>query len=232
MVAYDAGWDIKGKHVHHRNGDTRDNRLENLEVLSPDAHKRRHAGLPDEAPVSSPPARRSANTRCSWWTRWPDLDSGPLWVGMHLNERAGETVLVGLEVWTEEPGHARAALGPAGDAVNDLLPFPATALRARDLTDLGLERLQRAFLVALSQANASEVVSHAAAALRPQRAGRPTLYPPEHFARVAGVYQRAVAQGSRRPTADVARAWSVSRSAAAKWISRARTAGHLPPSGR
>ena len=70
-----------------------------------------------------------AGTRASWWTRWPDVDRGPLWAGVHLNERAGEVVVVGVEVWTEEPGHARAALGPEADPADDLLPFPPTAIR-------------------------------------------------------------------------------------------------------
>ena len=170
-----------------------------------------------------------AGTRASWWTRWPDLDRGPLWAGVHLNERAGEVVVVGVEVWTEEPGHARAALGPEADPADDLLPFPPTAIRGTDLADLGLERLLAAFRAALAESGDDDVVRRHAAALRPRGPGRPPLYAPDHYARVAGVYQRAVTGGSRSPTADVARAWSVSRSAAAKWVARSRALGHLPP---
>lgn len=43
MVVHDAGIAIPiGSEVHHINGDRADNRLENLEVLSRDAHRQHH----------------------------------------------------------------------------------------------------------------------------------------------------------------------------------------------
>lgn len=38
----------RDEHVHHINEDPLDNRLENLEVLSPREHHRRHSGITDE----------------------------------------------------------------------------------------------------------------------------------------------------------------------------------------
>jgi hypothetical protein len=172
-----------------------------------------------------------SNTRGSLWLRWPNEQTGPLWLGVHLNERAGETVMVGVEVWTEEPGTARASLGPAGDATDDLLPWPAIPIRSDDITGLSLESLRTRLKAVLSAPDGSALVREAAAALRPQRAGRPPLYPPEHFGRVAKVYLRAVEEGSRAPTLAVAQTWNVSRSAAAKWVMRARAAGLLPQIG-
>ena len=151
-----------------------------------------------------------------------------MWVGVHLNERAGEMAVVGVEVWTEPPGAARSTLGPAADRADDLLPFPPTALRSGDVRGLGLDALLAALRDALRHSD-DDVVRQAAEVLQGPQAGRPRLYPADHFPRVAGVYQAAVARGSRSPTMDVARAWSVSRSAAAKWVARARAAGHLPP---
>jgi len=162
------------------------------------------------------------------WVRWPNEATGPLWLGLHLNERAGESVLVGVEVWTEEPGTARAWTGPEGDPTDDLLPWPPIALRADDLTTLTLEGLGRRLRSSLSASDDSPLVREAAAALRPQRRGRPRLYSDDHYARVAGVYLRALDDHRRDPTVAVAQAWEVSRSTAAHWVMRARQSGLLP----
>lgn len=41
-VAHDAGIYVAGHHVHHKNGDKHDNRLQNLAVLDAAEHHRRH----------------------------------------------------------------------------------------------------------------------------------------------------------------------------------------------
>lgn len=57
------------------------------------------------------------------------------------------------------------------------------------------------------------------------RSGR---FPPEHLQHVARVYKEA-ARWQRNPTAAVGEHYGVTRSAAAKWVSRARQGGLLPP---
>lgn len=42
LVAYEAGLDVVGKHVHHRNEDKADNSTSNLEALGPSEHAREH----------------------------------------------------------------------------------------------------------------------------------------------------------------------------------------------
>jgi hypothetical protein len=59
------------------------------------------------------------------------------------------------------------------------------------------------------------------------RPGRPRQYGPDHFAEVAQVYSEADTAGLP-PTRTVAERFNVSRSAAAKWVARARRAGLLP----
>lgn len=62
------------------------------------------------------------------------------------------------------------------------------------------------------------------------RAGRsgPKGYGAEHFAEVATIYQREALLGTK-PTLAVAEHFVVSKSAAAKWVARARVMGLLPP---
>lgn len=57
--------------------------------------------------------------------------------------------------------------------------------------------------------------------------GRPVSYGPEHFATVAEIYTAAWKTGAN-PTAEVAKVFQTSRSAAAKWVARARAMGLLP----
>lgn len=70
---------------------------------------------------------------------------------------------------------------------------------------------------------------HTAKMWEESHAGRsgPKGYGAEHFAEVASIYRRE-AMVSNRPTAAVAERFVVSKSAAAKWVARARTMGLLP----
>ena len=166
------------------------------------------------------------DTRASWWTRWPDEDSGPLWVGLHCNERAGRTRFVGIELWTEAPGAARRSLGPEADPSEDLLPWPPTGIRTVDLRALHLGPLLDRFREALRGAD-DPVMAQAAESLAVTSGGRPRAYEPAHYGQVAGVYLKAVREGRGDPTKAVAERWSVSTSAASKWVAHARTDGLL-----
>jgi hypothetical protein len=73
--------------------------------------------------------------------------------------------------------------------------------------------------------------------LRPRRGGRRPTYGPEHYRRVAEVYQEAWAAGLD-PTPAVM-AWgmktlkqSVTKTTAAKWAAKARQLGYLPETTR
>lgn len=46
-VAYEAGWDIEGKVVHHKDNDPLNNCLDNLEAMTYQQHRHHHTNLPD-----------------------------------------------------------------------------------------------------------------------------------------------------------------------------------------
>lgn len=183
----------------------------------PDGHPERSYGL------------TVPNARASLWLRWPDVDNGPLWLGVHLNERAGVADVVGIELWTEPPGDARQSLGPAADMADDLLPWEPIPLRGHQIRQVSLTAIRDQVARVLASSGESARFPGPLYALRPPKRGRAPIYPPAHFARVAGVYGRAVADRSRSPTVAVAQAWTVSRSTAAKWVMRARADGLIPP---
>lgn len=57
---------------------------------------------------------------------------------------------------------------------------------------------------------------------------RTATYGSKHFAEVATVYREALAE-SNAPTMAVAKHFDTTKSAAAKWVARARAMGLLPP---
>lgn len=64
-----------------------------------------------------------------------------------------------------------------------------------------------------------------------RRVGRPPKYGPEHWQKVARIYQEAWSK-NRTPTRAVARHFKVSETAAAKWVARCRALGLLPKTTR
>ena len=163
--------------------------------------------------------------RVSFWTRWPDEESGPLWVGLHLNQRAGQTVLVGLEMWTEAPGNARQSLGPAAPESDELLPWPPLGIHRDDLRRVRFRDL-------LERLWASIREDELARGWEPHAVGRPKIYDDAHYERVSGVYIRAVKAGRRDPVRAVAETWNINSNTAKGWVAKARRAGWLQATAR
>jgi hypothetical protein len=157
---------------------------------------------------------------------WPDTLKGPWSLRFHWAVIDGRAECIGL------------GIGPADE--DHPLPVTRSLVRELPIGKLISEELQtyRSLLVALEHGQlpgASKAAKAAARELapafseRPQRAGgRRPKYDNGHFAEVAKVYGHAYAAG-RTPTRAVAKHFSASPSAAAKWVARARKMGFLGP---
>ena len=86
-------------------------------------------------------------------------------------------------------------------------PATASTKHARDATQLSSDRRQ------------------------PAAPGRPRILTDDHLRHVAAVYDKAWRRGDN-PTRAVAEDLTITRSAAAKQVARARAAGYLPPAQR
>lgn len=157
--------------------------------------------------------------RASFWTRWPDEVEGPLWAGIHVDERAGVAAVVGVELFSEAPATARTSLGPPDNGASDLFPAAPAALRKADVRSLALTTLLERFRA--SGAAARGVVG--------EPGERTSRYTADHWRRVATCYRvHCSRSGTSRGVVDaVAGRWSVSRATAKKWIARARSEGLL-----
>jgi hypothetical protein len=151
--------------------------------------------------------------RVSWWTRWPDQETGPLWVGLHADERGGDCAVVGVEVWTEPPGDARSDAGPPGDLVDQLARSAPPKVQKRHL-DLPLGRLVALMVDGLPEELANQLRTNHVGP------GRPAMYDHSHYERVAGVYLRDGTRG-------VVREWRVSAGNARGWVAKCRALGLL-----
>lgn len=154
--------------------------------------------------------------RVSWWTRYPDVDTGPLWVGLHTDERGGRCAVVGVEVWTQPPGAARTDVGPPEDLVEQLGRTAPPTLQRQHL-ELPLARLVGAMADDIAGMDLELAGLLRASHVGP---GRPSLYDQAHYERVAGVYLR---EGS----AAVATEWAVSPATARGWVRQCRQLGLL-----
>lgn len=175
---------------------------------------------------------------------WPDEQTGPWWVHIWWRIQHGVPTPVGMSLrsWVEEeetadvgwhnnlPSANADAVLPRIDA-RLMRNLPTGALLAKGREQLaamlrydvdtrgwsqeGLDRL----------AKWRESIAVERAAVESGRRGR--YLGDEHYRDVADAYASAVQEG-RNPTAAVAEHFTVSKSAAAKKVARAREAGFLP----
>lgn len=152
-------------------------------------------------------------------TPWPDPTVGP-WLlrASFAVDDDGRLVPVGLEVWGVDPPQPRSRWATWA---RRRLPGPSAPLTAVAVR-VPLTRLADEVRAAAGRLEGSaEGLEAVVKALG--RPGRPRLYDDAHYKAVADVYRAAASA----PTATVARTFGVTRSAAAKWVRKARRAGLL-----
>jgi hypothetical protein len=177
------------------------------------------------------------------WTRngWPDERKGPLAVSFHWAEIAGRAECVGIDIRTfveEPPPRKLRTTGPAG-----LQPVTASGIRRIPLTRL-MDRAREAkgtasyltakrlkYVTEKARARAREHLPLFEKPPRKGRGGRPPEYDRAHFEQVAKIYRKAPTAKRTKAVADF---FTVSSSAAAKWVRRARDMGLIeePPAKR
>jgi hypothetical protein len=124
-----------------------------------------------------------------------------------------------------------------GEPIEDLRPLTAAEMRFpfRTIVDTAIEHavMQRSIPAGVPFAESSAAFGDDMTTLKRLQAkhrpgpGRPALYGPDHYEQVADTYREHLAAGGRAPTKAVAERFSVSKSAAAKWVAKAREIGAL-----
>lgn len=173
-----------------------------------------------------PPERVAYSERST--LLWPDPKTGPFWIGLYWASVDGRNECVGVTIFRG------AWLDTSGDSP-ELELLPGEALQALKSTDLRipLDRLAREHhdWAKDLDGEAGEIARH----IRGWSGDLPTVagWGPNHLADVAQVYREAW-QHNQHPTKAVAEHFSVSKSAAAKWVARCRDpkVGLLPPTER
>jgi hypothetical protein len=185
---------------------------------------------------------------------WPDAKRGPWYVRANWVEIDGRPECAGLNIWKGARQDPRNIVGYLELPRTTPAPIGAAELRTLPIgTIINTLRQQAAQLDAIHQKQTADAFvanpkwARAApdtkkALLAPvstewdkPRRGRPRDYGDEHFAEVARVYvdawQGSAAQSPTQAVADHFGA-GVTRSAAAKWVARARAMGMLGPALR
>ncbi len=154
---------------------------------------------------------------------WAEVDGRAEVIGVNI--RSYEQVFGDLKSGTAEaePMH------PSGFATMNAatwraLPIGQIINRARRSHKKSLERIAERTPQLMDDKRREDLK-----ALQGERSGsrgRPRLYGPDHYAKVAEFYRTAWRAG-RAPTTAVAKRWRVEPSTAAKWVKRAREEGLL-----
>lgn len=170
---------------------------------------------------------------------WPDERWGPWcldlrwtitdqrWTLTGLTIRSGFRTDGGRDALAEAHDRYRAERPSTVEAPGGSRELTARELRSLRLGEIVQEEAARRQRFAHGGDGTSPVAAAYAVHSGPAGPGRPPLYGPEHFARVADVYSTAYRNRSRNPTLTVSKEFQVSRSTAAKWVARARTLGFL-----
>jgi hypothetical protein len=163
------------------------------------------------------------------------------WVILRFGLLAGRVECTGMEVLGDPDGNDHAPLTssalrklPFGTFVDDARRGYREGVHRGASMDPdaagwapGLSRKDREALASASRADARERLGRLELDDERRRFGRPRAYGAEHYAKVAEIYTAAWRQGGN-PTMEVAERFQTSRSAAAKWVARARHKGLLP----
>jgi hypothetical protein len=158
-------------------------------------------------------------------------------VEVRFAEVRGRLICIGLEVGPHVVDIPNKGETFVNVQDSDLRPLAATDIRMplRRLVDLALEHAVMVRAGSDNFATDVEMLARDAAVLDAarseprKRTGRPPAYSPEHYAQVARVYREHERTGGRTPTKAVQDRFSVSKSAAAKWVARARELELLEP---
>ena len=191
---------------------------------------------------------------------WPDPDEGPFRLRFYWDVIDGRVECAGLELTSirnpEMPMIDGAPYGQPGELIQQPepewwstprwqpqpTPLTTSVLRQLNLSTLIADAKEalavslraRAFHGLLDRADSDSAEYQEladAAEEAPTRRGRKPTYGRAHYARVAEIYARAIVVGIDARNA-VAESESVSPTAAAKWIARARELGFLEPTER
>ena len=170
--------------------------------------------------------------------RWPDPVSGPYSMRVSVALVDGRPEVVGVEFWGANPSdfvptrrrfrHLRST---------DAITSTAIRIPLRELLTKLLSEFQRDSELIVESTTASPRLKDSVAQRQvhmptdaPRRGRRPRYGPP-FFAQVAQVYTEAMGR-REAPTVAVAKWGQVNKSTAAKWVSKARALGLLPPTSR